>query len=104
MWPCERVKVVEEGSWMLCGTKKNTGELEQLLVSGGTTWRLGPTAARRGGVGGSQQRSGERRAGELKGQVVRLKRRGAAGSTGARWRGAAGGGGRGERKTMRTSP
>jgi hypothetical protein len=28
MWPCERVKVVEEGSWMLCRTKKNTGELK----------------------------------------------------------------------------
>jgi hypothetical protein len=27
-------------------------------------------------VGGSQQRSGERQAGELEGQVVRLKRRG----------------------------
>jgi hypothetical protein len=99
MWPCEQVKVVEEGSWMLYGTKKNSGKLEQLL-------------ARRGGVGGSQQRSGERRAGELEGQVVRLKRRGVAGSAGARRRGAAGGGaeqqrkqrGRGERRMMRTSP
>jgi hypothetical protein len=40
MWPCERVKVVEEGSWMLCGTKKSTSELEQPRASGGATWRL----------------------------------------------------------------
>jgi hypothetical protein len=53
MWPCERVKVVEEGCWMLCGTKKNTGELEQLLASGSATWRLQPMAARRDGVEGS---------------------------------------------------
>jgi hypothetical protein len=48
MWPSERVKVVEEDSWMLCGTKKNSGELEQLLASGSATWRLRPMAARRG--------------------------------------------------------
>jgi hypothetical protein len=54
MWPCERVKVVEEGSWMLCGTKKNTGKLEQLLASDGATWRLRATAARRGGAARSQ--------------------------------------------------
>jgi hypothetical protein len=47
-------------------------------------------------------------AGELEGQVVRLKRRGAASSVRARRRGAGGGGaekqrGRGERKTTRTS-
>jgi hypothetical protein len=54
MWPCEQVKVVEEGSWMLCGTKKNTGKLEQLLVSGGATWRLRATTARRGGAARSQ--------------------------------------------------
>jgi hypothetical protein len=48
MWSCERVKVAEEGSWMLCGTKKNTGELEQLLASGGVTWRGGEKPA---GVG-----------------------------------------------------
>jgi hypothetical protein len=84
MWPCERVKVVEEGSWMLCGTKKSTGELEQLLASGGTTWRLRAMAARCGGAGRSQQGSGERRAGELEGQVVELERRGEAVSAGTR--------------------
>jgi hypothetical protein len=111
MWPRERVKVVKEGSWTLCGTKKSTGEPEQLLATGGATWRLWATAARRGVAGRSQQGSGKRRAGNLEGQVVRLKRRGAASNAGARRRGAAGGGaeqqrkqrGRGERKTTRTS-
>jgi hypothetical protein len=79
MWPCEQVKLVEEGSWMLCGTKKNTGEVEQLLASGGATWQLRATAARRGGAARSQQGSGERWAGDLEGQVVRLKRGGGAG-------------------------
>jgi hypothetical protein len=96
---------------MLCRTKKSTSELEQPLASGDATWRLRATAARRGGAGRSQQRLGERRAGELEGHVVGLERRGAAGSVGARRRGAAVSGveqqgkqrGRGERKTMRTS-
>jgi hypothetical protein len=49
---------------------------------GGTTWR-----------GGEKPAGVERAAGsELEGQVVRLKRRGAAGSAGAHRRGAAGGG------------
>jgi hypothetical protein len=97
----ERVKVVEEGSWTLCGTKKSTGELEQLLASGGTTGRLRATAARRGGAGRSQPGSGERWAGELEGQVVDLERRGAAVSAGARRRGAAGGGAEQQRETER---
>jgi hypothetical protein len=45
MRPRETVKVVEEGSWMLCGTKKSTGKLEQLLASGGAMWRLRVGAA-----------------------------------------------------------
>jgi hypothetical protein len=52
MWPCERVKVVEEGSWMLCGTKKQTDELEQLLASGGATWRGGRKPAEVGRAAG----------------------------------------------------
>jgi hypothetical protein len=32
----ERIKEVEECSWMCCGTKKRHGELEQLLVADGT--------------------------------------------------------------------
>jgi hypothetical protein len=95
---------------MLCGTKKNTGKLEQLLVSDGATWWLRATAARCGGAARSQQGFGKRRAGDLEDQVVRLKWRGAAGSAGAHRRRVAGGGaeqqrkqrGRGERKTMRT--
>jgi hypothetical protein len=68
------------------------GEREQLLATGGATWRLQATAARRGGGEKSQQGSGERRAGELEGQVVGLEWRGAAGSAGARWQGVVGGG------------
>jgi hypothetical protein len=83
---------------MLCGTKKSTSELEELLASGGSTWQLRATAARHGGAGRSQQGSGERRAGELEGQVVKLKRRGAVGNAGARRRGAAGGGAEQQRK------
>jgi hypothetical protein len=55
MRPRERVKVVEEGSWTLCRAKKSTGELEQLLPSGGVTWRL-----RAAGGGAEQQRETER--------------------------------------------
>jgi hypothetical protein len=80
----ESVNEVEEGSWMCCGNKKGTSEMEQLLAACGATWRLRATAARLGGAEGGQQRSGKRRAGELEGQVVRLKQRGAAGSAGAR--------------------
>jgi hypothetical protein len=54
----ESVNEVEEDSWMRCGNKKGTGELEQLLVTGGTTWRLQVTAERCGGAGERQQRSG----------------------------------------------
>jgi hypothetical protein len=64
-------------------------------------WRLRATAARRGGVGGSQQRSGERREGELEGQVVDLEWRGAAVSAGACRRGAAGGGAEQQREIGR---
>jgi hypothetical protein len=111
MRPRESVNKVEEDSWMCYGNKKGTGELEQLLATGGATWQLRATAARRGRAEGGKQKSGERRAGELEGQVVKLKRRGAAGSEGARQRGAASGGaeqqrkqrGRGERKMTRTS-
>jgi hypothetical protein len=52
MWPCGRVKVVEEGSWMLCETKKNSGVLEQLLASGGATWRGGRKPAEVGRAAG----------------------------------------------------
>jgi hypothetical protein len=110
MQPRERVNEVEEDSRTCYKNKEGTGELEQRLASGGATWRLRPMVARRGGAGGSQQRSGERRAGELEGQVVRLKRRKAGGSARARRPGAACGGaeqqrkqrGRGERKMTRT--
>jgi hypothetical protein len=61
MRPRERIKEVEQDSWM-CGRAKNgTGEPEQLLATGGAMWRLRATAARRGEAGRSQQGSGERR-------------------------------------------
>jgi hypothetical protein len=65
----ERVKEVDEGSWTCCGTKKRHGRAG--VAAGGRrhAWRLRATAARRGGAGKSQQGSGERRAGELEGQV-----------------------------------
>jgi hypothetical protein len=67
-------------------------ELEQLLATGSATWRLRVTAARHGGAGKNQHGSGEKRAGELEGQVVGLERRGAAVKAGARRRGATVGG------------
>jgi hypothetical protein len=108
--PRERVNKVEEDSRTCCENKKGVGELEQLLAVRRRAWRLRVPAVRRGGAGRGQQGSGERRAGDLEGQVVRLKRRGAAGSARARRRGAAGCGaeqqrkqrGRGERNMMRT--
>jgi hypothetical protein len=81
--------------------RRGTGELEQLLAIGGATWRLRATAARHGGAGKSQQGLGERRAGELEGQVVGLERRGAAGSAGACRQGAMGGGAEQQRETER---
>jgi hypothetical protein len=74
------------------GLRRGTGESEQLLAIGGATWQLRAAAARHGGAGRSQHGSGERRPGELEGQVVGLERRGAAVSMGARRRGAAVGG------------
>jgi hypothetical protein len=50
---------------------------------------------------GKANGSGERRPGELEGQVVGLERRGAAGSVGARWRRDAGGGAEQQRETER---
>jgi hypothetical protein len=88
----ESVNEVEEGSWMCYGNKKGHGRAGAAAGDrrcdvaasgdGGTTWRGGEKP-----VG-----SGERRPGELEGQVVGLERREAAGSAGARRRGAAGGG------------
>jgi hypothetical protein len=103
----ERIKEVEEGSWTCCGTKKGHGQAGAVAGGRRHAWRLRATAARRGGAGKSQWGSGERRAGELEGQVVGLERRGAAGSAGDHRRGAAGGAaeqlrGRGERKTTGT--
>jgi hypothetical protein len=89
---CESVNEVEEGSWMCCGNKKGHGQAGAAagdwrrdvaaLGDGGTTWRGGEKPAG----------SGERRPGELEGQVVGLERRGAGGSMGAHRQGAAGGG------------
>jgi hypothetical protein len=86
---------------MCCGNKKGHGRAgaaagdrrHDVAASGdgGTRWRGGE----------SQQRSGERRAGELEGQVVGLERRGAAGSMGACRRRAAGGGAEQQRETER---
>jgi hypothetical protein len=44
------------------GLRRGTGEPEQLLATGGATWRLRVTAARCGGAGRSQPGSSERRA------------------------------------------
>jgi hypothetical protein len=90
MWACERVKEVEEGSWTCCGTKKRHRRAGAAAGGRRRAWRLRATAARHGGVGKSQQGSGERRAGEVEGQVVWVERRGAAGSTGDRRRGGSG--------------
>jgi hypothetical protein len=81
--------------------RRGTGEREQLLATSGATWRLRAMAARRGGAEKSQQGSGERRAGELEGQVVGLEWRGAAGSAGACRRGVAGGGAEQQREIER---
>jgi hypothetical protein len=56
----ESVNEVEEGSWTCYGNKKRHGELEQLLATGGVTWRLRATVVRCGRAGKSQQGSGER--------------------------------------------
>jgi hypothetical protein len=90
MRACERIKEVEEGSWTCCGTKKRHGQAGAAAGGRRHAWRLRATAARRGGAGKSQQGLGERWAGELEGQVVRLGWRGAAGSLGDRQHGGAG--------------
>jgi hypothetical protein len=58
----ERIKEVEEGSWMRCGTKKRHGRAGAATGGRRHAWRLRATAARRGGAGKSQRGSGERRA------------------------------------------
>jgi hypothetical protein len=106
----ERIYEIEEDSRSFYEKKKGLWRAEAAAVNRQRAWRLRLPAARHGGAGRGQQGLGERRAGDLEGQVVRLKRRGAAGSAGARRRGAAGGGaeqqrkqrGRGDRKMMRT--
>jgi hypothetical protein len=90
MRPREEVKEVGGNSWMLCGTKKGHGRAGAAAGDrrcdvaaagdGGATWQGGEKPA---GLG-------KRRPGALEGQVVGLKWRGAAGSTGARWRRVAG--------------
>jgi hypothetical protein len=50
----ERIKVVEGGSWTCGGAKKRHGEPEQLLSTGGVTWRLRIAAERRGARGRRQ--------------------------------------------------
>jgi hypothetical protein len=110
MQPRKRIYEIEEDSRSFCEKKKGRWRAEAAAVNRRRAWQLRVPAARRGGAGRGQQGSGERRAADLEGQVVRLKRRGAAGSAGARWQGVAGGGaeqqrkqrGRGERKMMRT--
>jgi hypothetical protein len=63
----ERVKEVEEGSWTHYGTKKRHEQAGTAVGGWRYAWRLWATAVRRGGMGKSQQGSGERRAGELEG-------------------------------------
>jgi hypothetical protein len=97
----ESVNEVEEDSWTCCGNKKGHGRAGAAAGDrrrdvaaagdGGATWRGGEKPAG----------SGERRPGALEGQVVGLKRRGAAGSAGARRRRAAGGGAGQQRETER---
>jgi hypothetical protein len=59
----ERVKEVEEGSWMCCGTKKRHGRAAAAAGGWRHACRLRATTARRGGAGKSQQGSGERAGG-----------------------------------------
>jgi hypothetical protein len=83
MQPRERIYEIED-SWWFCEKKKGRWQAEAAAVNWRRASRLRVPAARREGAGRGQQGSGERRAGDLEGQVVRLKRRGAAGSVGAR--------------------
>jgi hypothetical protein len=68
----ERIKEVEEGTWTCCETKKRHGQARAAAAGQRHAWRLQATAARRGGAWKSQRGSGERRAGKLEGQVVRV--------------------------------
>jgi hypothetical protein len=83
----EEEKEVEEGSWTCRGTKKRHRRAGAAAGGRQHAWRLRAMAARRGRAWKSQQGSGEQRAGELESQVVRVERRGAAGSPGDRRRG-----------------
>jgi hypothetical protein len=51
----ERIKEVEEGSWMRCGTKKRHGRAGAAAGGRWHAWRLRAMAARRGGAGKSQR-------------------------------------------------
>jgi hypothetical protein len=89
MWAYERIKEVEKDSWTCGGTKKRHGEPEQLLSTGGATWRLRATAERRG-VRGNEQWGGAEAVVELPGNAWSGARVGAGlgrrGNGGHRWR------------------
>jgi hypothetical protein len=64
----ERIKVVEGGSWTFGGAKKRHGEPEQLLSTGGATWRLRVAVEWRG-ARGRRERGGAEAVAELPGDA-----------------------------------
>jgi hypothetical protein len=97
----ERIKVVEGGSWTCDGAKKRHGEPEQLLSTGGATWRLRVAAERRG-VRGRRQWEGAEAVAELPCDTWSSAEAGAGlerrGNSGQQWRCCGGRGNRGGRK------
>jgi hypothetical protein len=101
IWPREQIKVVEGVSWTCGRAKKRHGELEQLLSTGGATWRLRVAAEQRGTCG-RRQRGGAEAVAKLPGDAWSGAEAGASlgrrGNSGQQWRCCGGRGNKGGRK------